>query len=85
MLGAYPNGFRRTTSEWLAGAPCDDGCGAATAQEAIEPAAFAATVAAWAAPLRGARILGGCCATGPAHIAALAAALGRRDAAVNQS
>ena len=46
------------------------------------PGHFAAEVAAFAS--RGAGLIGGCCGTTPAHIAALAAALGRTPAAPAQ-
>ncbi len=46
------------------------------------PEHFAAEVAGF--PSRGAGVVGGCCGTTPAHIAALAAALGRAPAASGQ-
>jgi S-methylmethionine-dependent homocysteine/selenocysteine methylase len=43
--------------------------------EPLEPAAYAAQAAAWSAS--GAMLVGGCCGTGPAHIAAVASGLRR--------
>jgi homocysteine S-methyltransferase len=59
-VGAYPHEGVWTRPDWVF--------------TDISPAVFAARVAPWRG--RGARLLGGCCGTSPAHIAALAAALG---------
>jgi homocysteine S-methyltransferase len=58
-VGAYPHEGVWTRPDWVF--------------TDITPADFAARVAPWRE--RGARLLGGCCGTSPAHIAALAAAL----------
>jgi len=66
-LVAYGNdAYFADDSPWLAGAPA----GADRYARALLACAAA-----------GARLVGGCCGTTPAHIAALAAALGRRGAA----
>jgi len=52
-----------------------DASGAFTSSEALAPAALAALATGWRAA--GVAALGGCCGTGPAHVAALARALGR--------
>jgi S-methylmethionine-dependent homocysteine/selenocysteine methylase len=88
LFGGYPNGFARPTSAWLAGereeAACSSCGGGKDAGEEEEkemtPSCFADALLPWARQ-RGARVLGGCCACGPAHIAALAAALGREGTA----
>ncbi|GBF99997.1 hypothetical protein Rsub_12724 [Raphidocelis subcapitata] len=86
-VGAYANGFRTTTSEWLAGGGGGGGGGGDgaarleldpreyDAQGLITPEAYARHAVAWARA--GASVVGGCCGVGPAHIAAVAAALGR--------
>jgi S-methylmethionine-dependent homocysteine/selenocysteine methylase len=69
-FGAYANGFTRITKEFLQDKPTVD---ALHAREDLTPEAYAAHVMNWVA--MGATIVGGCCETGPAHIAALRAAL----------
>jgi S-methylmethionine-dependent homocysteine/selenocysteine methylase len=69
-FGAYANGFTRITKEFLQDKPTVD---ALHAREDLTPEAYAAHVMGWVA--EGATIVGGCCETGPAHIAALRAAL----------
>jgi homocysteine S-methyltransferase len=77
-IGAYGNGFRRTTSEWLAEGrrahlpelPRDPGD---YQGETITPEAYARFAKSWADA--GATIIGGCCGVGPEHIAAVRAAL----------
>jgi 5-methyltetrahydrofolate--homocysteine methyltransferase len=58
-VGAYPHEGVWTRPDWVF--------------TDISPADFAARVAPWRE--RGATLLGGCCGTSPAHIAALSAAL----------
>lgn len=70
-FGAYANGFTRITKEFLQDKPTVD---ALHAREDLTPEAYAAHVMGWVA--MGATIVGGCCETGPAHIAALRRALG---------
>jgi homocysteine S-methyltransferase len=69
-FGAYANGFTRITKEFLKDKPTVD---ALQARADLTPDAYAAHVMGWVG--QGASIVGGCCETGPAHIAALRAAL----------
>ena len=69
-FGAYANGFTRITKEFLKDKPTVD---ALHARADLTPEAYAAHVMGWVG--QGATIVGGCCETGPAHIAALRAAL----------
>jgi homocysteine S-methyltransferase len=68
--GAYANGFTRITKEFLQDKSTVD---ALHAREDLTPEAYARHVMAWVG--QGATIVGGCCETGPAHIAALRQAL----------
>jgi homocysteine S-methyltransferase len=68
--GAYANGFTHIAEAFLTHAPTVD---ALTARQDLTPARYAGFAMDWVA--RGATIVGGCCEVGPAHIAALAAAL----------
>jgi S-methylmethionine-dependent homocysteine/selenocysteine methylase len=68
--GAYANGFTRITKEFLKDKPTVD---ALHARADLTPEAYAASVMGWVG--QGATVVGGCCETGPAHIAALRAAL----------
>jgi S-methylmethionine-dependent homocysteine/selenocysteine methylase len=61
-VGAYPHVGDWTPPNWVS--------------HDISPSAFADHAGDWVSP--GATLLGGCCGIGPAHIAALAATLGRR-------
>jgi S-methylmethionine-dependent homocysteine/selenocysteine methylase len=62
-LVAYANNaWHAEDSPWLAAEP-------------VEPEGFASAAATWAAA--GARLVGGCCGTGPEHVAAIASLLGR--------
>ncbi|KAI8466981.1 MAG: Homocysteine S-methyltransferase [Monoraphidium minutum] len=76
-VGAYANGFRTTTSQWLAGGRAPelevDEADYDTASGLITPAAYARFAGAWAR--RGAALVGGCCGVGPEHIRAVAAEL----------
>ncbi len=69
-FGAYANGFERITEDFLKDSPTVD---ALHARRDLGPEAYAAHVMRWVG--QGATIVGGCCETGPAHIAATAAAL----------
>jgi homocysteine S-methyltransferase len=69
-FGAYANGFTRITKEFLQDKPTVD---ALNAREDLTPEAYARHVMAWVDG--GATIVGGCCETGPAHIAELRRAL----------
>jgi homocysteine S-methyltransferase len=69
-FGAYANGFTRITKEFLQDKPTVD---ALSAREDLTPEAYARHVMAWVD--MGATIVGGCCETGPAHIAELRRAL----------
>ena len=66
-MGAYANGFERITKAFLQEAPTVD---ALTARRDLGPEAYATHALTWLD--HGATILGGCCETGPAHIAELA-------------
>jgi homocysteine S-methyltransferase len=69
-FGAYANGFTRITKEFLQDKPTVD---ALSSREDLTPMAYARHVMAWVD--MGATIVGGCCETGPAHIAELRRAL----------
>jgi homocysteine S-methyltransferase len=72
--GGYANGFRQTTSSWLAGG--EEQYASVTraaeydADGYITPEAYGAHAAAWVEA--GASVLGGCCGVGPEHIRTLA-------------
>ncbi|RMD90271.1 MAG: homocysteine S-methyltransferase family protein [Alphaproteobacteria bacterium] len=69
-FGAYANGFTAIAEEFRKpGATVD----ALTARTDLTPQAYAEFAAQWVA--MGASLVGGCCETGPAHIAAIAARL----------
>ncbi|WP_306131245.1 homocysteine S-methyltransferase family protein [Roseivivax marinus] len=72
-IGAYANAFAEITEAFLQPRPTVD---ALPERRDITPARYAAHALDWVD--RGATLVGGCCATGPAHIAATAEAL--RDA-----
>lgn len=69
-FGAYANGFTQITKAFLAARPTTD---ALTARRDMGPAAYADHAMRWID--LGATIIGGCCETGPAHIAEIAARL----------
>ncbi|WGW04005.1 homocysteine S-methyltransferase family protein [Tropicibacter oceani] len=66
-FGAYANAFTMITSDFLKDAPTVD---ALSARQDLGPQAYAEHALAWID--MGATIVGGCCETGPAHIAELA-------------
>lgn len=66
-FGAYANAFREITKAFLADSPTAD---ALAARPEITPARYAAFALDWVRA--GATIVGGCCETGPAHIAEVA-------------
>jgi len=68
-VGGYANGFRAVPRQWSHA----DGLAALGRREDLDPPTYAAHVRDWIDA--GARIVGGCCEVGPAHIAALAAML----------
>ncbi len=69
-FGAYANGFTQISTGFLADRPTVD---ALTAREDMGPEAYASHVMGWVS--QGATIVGGCCETGPSHIAAIAQGL----------
>lgn len=69
-FGAYANGFAGISDGFLQEAPTAD---ALDARADMGPAAYAAHVMKWVR--MGATIVGGCCETGPAHIAEIARCL----------
>ena len=69
-FGAYANGFTRITKAFLESRPTSDSL---IARRDMGPAAYAAHALRWIG--QGATIIGGCCETGPAHIAEIAQAL----------
>jgi len=69
-FGAYANGFTKITDGFLGDAPTVD---ALTLRRDFTPEMYAEHAVRWAN--QGATIIGGCCEVGPAHIAAVAAAL----------
>lgn len=66
-FGAYANGFREITKDFLKDSPTTD---VLQARPEMTPDRYAGFVSGWVAD--GATIVGGCCETGPAHIAAIA-------------
>jgi S-methylmethionine-dependent homocysteine/selenocysteine methylase len=72
--GGYANGFRQTTSSWLAGGEqqlASITCAAEhDAEGTVTPEAYRAHAAQWVEA--GATVLGGCCGVGPEHIRRLA-------------
>jgi homocysteine S-methyltransferase len=69
-FGAYANGFEMITEDFLKDSPTVD---ALRARRDLGPDAYAVHALSWVN--MGATIVGGCCETGPAHIAAVADAL----------
>jgi homocysteine S-methyltransferase len=69
-FGAYANGFKMITKEFLQDSPTVD---ALHPRRDLGPEAYARFALGWVG--QGATIVGGCCETGPAHIAELARAL----------
>lgn len=69
-VGAYANAFTRITDDFLKDKPT---VSALSARRDLGPEAYATHAMGWVA--RGATIVGGCCETGPAHIAELARVL----------
>lgn len=65
--GAYANGFTRITKEFLADSPTVESL---KARRDLAPEKYARFAMDWIE--QGARIVGGCCEVGPAHIARLA-------------
>jgi homocysteine S-methyltransferase len=63
-FGAYANGFTQITKAFLENRPTTD---ALAARRDMGPAAYADHAMRWVG--QGATIIGGCCETGPAHIA----------------
>lgn len=66
-FGAYANAFTMITNDFLKDAPTVD---ALSARNDLGPDAYATQALSWID--MGATILGGCCETGPAHIAEIA-------------
>ena len=66
-FGAYANGFTRITKDFLKDAPTVD---VLAARNDMGPGTYADHVMSWVES--GATIVGGCCETGPAHIAEIA-------------
>ncbi len=66
-FGAYANGFTQITNDFLQDAPTVDSL---SARRDMGPEAYADQVMTWVD--MGATIVGGCCETGPAHIAEIA-------------
>ena len=73
-FGGYANGFTSITAAFRETAAQTDHL---TARKDLGPAAYAKFVDAWIDG--GASIVGGCCETGPAHIAEIARRLGARS------
>lgn len=69
-FGAYANGFTQITKAFLGARPTSD---TLTARRDMGPDAYADHAMRWVD--LGATIIGGCCETGPAHIAAIDARL----------
>ena len=62
-FGAYANGFKEITKDFLKDKPTVD---ALAPREDVTPASYAETVLSWVG--QGATIVGGCCEVGPDHI-----------------
>jgi len=71
-FGAYANGFTRISDNFLKDAPTVE---ALEARTDLSPAVYADFAMRWVG--MGATIIGGCCETGPAHIAEIARRLDR--------
>ena len=71
-FGAYANGFKRITEDFLKDKPTVE---ALEARPDLDPMRYADFAMHWVA--MGATIVGGCCETGPAHIAEIARRLDR--------
>lgn len=69
-FGAYANGFEQITADFLADNPTVD---ALSARPELTPERYADFAMGWVEA--GATMVGGCCETGPAHIATLASRL----------
>lgn len=69
-FGAYANGFQQITADFLADNPTVD---ALSARAELTPERYADFAMGWVDA--GATMVGGCCETGPAHIATLASRL----------
>ncbi|MFD1343730.1 homocysteine S-methyltransferase family protein [Litorisediminicola beolgyonensis] len=69
-FGAYANGFEQITKAFLGEVQTVD---VLTSRRDMGPERYAAIAMSWVG--QGATIIGGCCETGPDHIAAIAAAL----------
>lgn len=67
--GGYANGFMPIPRSFMPGKTLEQ----VAVRQDLDPAAYARIAMAWVA--RGATIVGGCCETGPAHIATLGAEL----------
>lgn len=85
-IGGYANGFKTTTSEWLAGGSSSSAAGAELpppeeydSDGLILPEAYARHAQSWVAA--GASLVGGCCGIGPEHIAMVRQQLRGDDAA----
>ena len=76
-FGAYANGFQQITSDFLKDNPTVD---ALSARPELTPERYADFVMGWVA--QGATLVGGCCETGPAHIAETARRLGAAGHAI---
>ncbi len=74
--GGYANGFQPIPAAFTLGQTVD----MLKAREDLDPAAYADFAMGWVAS--GARIVGGCCEVGPAHIAELARRLGAAGHAI---
>jgi homocysteine S-methyltransferase len=75
-MGAYANAFTRISDAFRRDKAAVDSL---QAREDLGPDAYGDHVMAWVA--QGARIVGGCCETGPEHIAAIAHRLALREVA----
>lgn len=71
-VGAYANAFTQITKDFLKDKPTVD---ALSPRRDMGPEAYADHAALWAE--QGATLIGGCCETGPAHIAELARRFGK--------
>jgi S-methylmethionine-dependent homocysteine/selenocysteine methylase len=73
LVGGYANAFRPVPEDWELGGEKDSD-GLLPLRDDLDPEHYAAQAQRWRS--QGARLMGGCCGTGPAHIARLKQMIG---------
>lgn len=74
LVGGYANAFRPVPQDWELGGE-KDGDGLLPLRDDLDPEHYAAHARQWRT--LGAQVIGGCCGTGPAHIARLKQMIGQ--------